>query len=111
MDRWGFIRTVYGARIVGAVVVLSAVIVAGIIAYEVAASKGIDVDTAKVASLRAGQERGQAAAARHAYAREFKSARERAYRAAYRDAYEAAYRDQFEQAGLAAPEVVAVHGP
>jgi hypothetical protein len=96
--------------VVGGVVIL-AVILAGVGGYVIADSKGVNVQAAQTAAMRAGEKRGTAQGAREGYARGFKATRHHAYLAAYRQAYGSAYRGEFERAGLPAPEQVTVHGP
>ena len=108
MSNLGFATS---AKIAIAIAVVVVALIAGFGGYHLAASKGVDVDAAQQAATHAGERRGHAIAARHAYARGFKATRRHAYEAAYRKAYGSAYRAEFDEAGLAAPETVKVSGP
>jgi hypothetical protein len=110
VDGWRRIRGSARQAVVGMLIVLL-LLAAGISCYAIAAAKGVDIEAAQVAALRAGEERGTAAGRRDGFARGFKATRDRAYRAAYREAYVSAYLSQFERAGLPAPADIKVRRP
>jgi hypothetical protein len=98
-------------RIARTVGVLAACAVVGVSTYQLGASRGADVDAARLAGTVEGARQGDALGSRAGFARTFKPAREHAYDAAYERAYRKAYVRQFKEAGLSPPSLVRARRP
>jgi hypothetical protein len=98
-------------RIVRMFGIIASCVGIGVSTYLIGASRGVDVQAARLAGTAEGARKGQALGSQAGFASTFKPAREHAYDAAYERAYRTAYVREFEQAGLSPPSIVRVRRP
>ena len=98
-------------RIARALGALAACAVLGAATYQLGASRGADVDAARLAGAVQGARKGEALGSQAGFASTFRPAREHAFDAAYERAYRTAYVREFERADLSPPSVVRVRRP
>jgi hypothetical protein len=91
--------------------VIACCAVIGVATYQMGASRGADVQDARLAGTAEGARKGEAFGSQAGFASTFKPAREHAYDAAYERAYRTAYVREFEQADLSPPSFVRVRRP